>query len=228
MTEKVLEFRRVSRSFGAGGDRRTVLRDVDLSVAGGEVVALFGRSGSGKSALLTIAAGLDAPDSGEVLVSGRPATTDAAWHRIALLPQALGLLDELTVEENVSLPLVLAGEADEAAVDETLERLSLAHLSRRLPSEISLGEQQRTALARAVIVSPSILIADEPVSHQNPALAQTMIEAIAQLAEHGTACLIATHDDPVVRIAHRVVQLRDGQVTDRSSGPGNSEETVPV
>lgn len=213
MTPAALELRGVSKAFGVAPDRRVVLGGVDLEVAAGEVVALFGRSGSGKTTLLTVASGFDAADAGEVRIGGEPVTATASWSTAALLPQSLGLLDELTVIENVALPLLLASMGDARAVDAVLDRLSLAHLGQRLPSEISLGEQQRTALARAVVVRPAVLIADEPVSHQNRALAETMIDEIAALAAAGTACLLATHDDTVVRIADRVVELRDGTLS---------------
>jgi putative ABC transport system ATP-binding protein len=198
----VLRVRGVGRSFG--GHR--VLTGVDLDVDEGEIVVLLGRSGSGKTTLLTIVTGFDAPDEGTV---ERPGT---AWREVAVLPQSLGLLPELTVGENVALPLRVAGE-EEGPTAPLLDRLGLAHLAHRLPAETSLGEQQRTALARAVVLHPKLVVADEPVSHQNRSWAEAMMALLRELADAGTACILATHDEVAVAAADRVVQLHDGRLT---------------
>jgi putative ABC transport system ATP-binding protein len=183
---------------------RVVLDGVDLTVAAGEVVVLLGRSGTGKTTLLSILTGFEAPDAGTVAGPGE------AWVDLAVVPQSLGLLPELTVAENVELPVRLAGRTDDVAP--VLDRLGLAHLARRHPSETSLGEQQRTALARALVVRPTLLVADEPVSHQNHDWAAAMTTELRALADAGTACLLATHDDVVVAVADRVVELQDGRL----------------
>lgn len=212
-TAAVLQVAGVTKAFG--DQRRPVLRAVDLDLRAGEVVALVGRSGSGKTTLLTIAAGLDAPDVGTVQIDGEPVGRgDVPWQRLAILPQALGLLDELTVTENVELPLRLLGRDGRTEVSSLLERLGLAHLADHLPGQVSLGEQQRTALARAVVARPRVLLADEPVSHQNDAWARAMVEVVAGLAATGTACLLATHDSVVGAMADRVLELRDGRLQD--------------
>lgn len=214
MTTTRLRLTGVSKRYGAP-EGRPVLAALDLDVGAGEVVVVFGRSGSGKTTLLSIAAGFVAPDAGEVLIDGTAVRDDVSWASVAVLPQSLGLLDELTVRENVTLPDLLAEGASGARVDRLLERLQLAHLADRLPGETSLGEQQRTALARTLVTGPRVLVADEPVSHQNPALAEVMVEEIAALAAGGTACLLATHDASVVRIADRVVELHAGTIRPR-------------
>lgn len=212
-TAAVLQVAGVTKAFG--DQRRPVLRAVDLDLRAGEVVALVGRSGSGKTTLLTIAAGLDAPDVGTVQIDGEPVGRgDVPWQRLAILPQALGLLDELTVAENVELPLRLLGRDGRTEVSSLLERLGLAHLADHLPGQVSLGEQQRTALARAVVARPRVLLADEPVSHQNDAWARAVVEVVAGLAGTGTACLLATHDTVVGAMADRVLELRDGRLQD--------------
>lgn len=211
----VLRVTGVTKSFG--DMPRPVLDGVDLDLHEGEVVALVGRSGSGKTTLLTIVAGLDAPDRGSVQIDDRPVGRgDVPWDRLAILPQALGLLDELTVAENVDLPLRLLRRDGRAEATALLERLGLVHLADHLPGQVSLGEQQRTALARAVVARPRLLLADEPVSHQNDAWAQVMVELVAELAATGTACLLATHDTVVGAMADRVVELRDGRLADRA------------
>lgn len=209
----VLRVAAVEKSFGEMP--RPVLDGIDLALGEGEVVALVGRSGSGKTTLLTIVAGLDAPDGGTVEIDGEAVGGgDVAWHLLAILPQALGLLDELTVAENVELPLRLLRRDASSEVDDLLERLGLAHLADHLPGQVSLGEQQRTALARAVVARPRLLLADEPISHQNDAWARVMVELVGELASDGMTCLLATHNTVAGAIAHRVVELHDGRLRD--------------
>ncbi|MCU1483563.1 MAG: transporter ATP-binding protein [Actinomycetia bacterium] len=196
----VLQVRGVDKSFDG-----KVLDGVDVDVHEGEIVVLLGRSGSGKTTLLTIVTDFDRPDAGTVEhVHG------TGWRELAVLPQSLGLLPELTVAENVAMPLRL-DRADED-VRPLLERLGLAHLAGRYPSETSLGEQQRTALARAVVVRPTLLVADEPVSHQNRAWAEAMMALVRERADDGTACLLATHDEVAIGAADRVLELHDGRL----------------
>jgi putative ABC transport system ATP-binding protein len=203
-----LEVSDLRRSVGEGAAAREVLTGLDLSVSPGEIVALVGRSGSGKTTLLTLVAGFDQPDAGSVV---HPGGDPGRWADLAVLPQSLGLLGELTVEENVTLPARLSGRP---GVDPRplLDRLGLRHLARRLPSEVSLGEQQRTALARAAIVRPALLVADEPISHQNDAWAREMMSLVVDLAAAGTACLLATHNEVAVEVADRILELHDGRL----------------
>lgn len=210
-----VEARDVRLAVATPAGPRTVLAGVDLRVDAGELVAIAGRSGSGKTTLLLVVAGLQAPDHGDVHVLGAPAATAHAWHDVALVPQSLGLLEELTVEENVLLPARLSGAAPGAAPDPLLERLGLGRLRGRFPSEISLGEQQRTALARAVLGRPAVVLADEPISHQNHEWATVMMEVLADQAAAGTACLLATHNEVAFAFSHRVLELRGGQVEPR-------------
>ena len=215
MTAAVLELRGVTKSFDDHTGARRVLDGVDLTVATGEIVALVGRSGSGKTTLLTIVAGFEPPDAGSVLASA-----PRSWVEVAVLPQSLGLLPELTVAENIALPLRLADIADPDDPDALMERLGIDHLAGRLPSEVSLGEQQRTALARAAVVRPRLLVADEPVAHQNRAWAEEMMALLFDITGSGTACLLATHDEVAVGIAHRVLGLHDGRLRAVSAAPG--------
>jgi len=204
----------VRRAYHDGSRDVAVLDGVDLRVDPGEVVALVGRSGSGKTTLFQVAAGFEPPDAGAVrwpsTVAGPP-----PWTELAVVPQSLGLLDELTIEENVALPGRLAGGAtDPTAVAAALADLGVAHLAARLPAEVSLGEQQRAAVARAVVASPLVLLADEPVSHQNDAFAGAVLAALTGAAGRGAAVLVASHDPAVVGVANRVLELHAGRLAD--------------
>lgn len=186
-------------------DGRAVVDDASLELRRGELGVLLGRSGSGKSTLLMVAGGWVPPDAGTV------ATPGLQWHETSYLAQRFGLLPELTVAENVALPLRLAGRPDES-VAPLLERLGLDGLERRLPGETSVGQQQRTALARALVTEPAALLADEPTSHQDAASAERVWAALASACARGTACLVATHDETAARRADRVWRIDDGRI----------------
>lgn len=212
-TAALLELRDVHLSFASPAGPIKVLDGLDLALGPHEIVAVAGRSGSGKTTLITLVAGWESADRGSIAVLGEPPTANPpSWADVAILPQALGLLDELTVLENISLPLRL-GSSDRAGdADELMRALGLDHLADRLPSEISLGEQQRAALARAAIVRPRLLLADEPISHQNEEWARRSMLILEGLAESGTSCLLATHNDVAFASAARVLEMRAGRL----------------
>lgn len=203
------------RRFAHPGGDVEVLRGLELSVDAGEVVTVAGRSGSGKSALLALLGGFDAPDSGRVLLAGVPVEEAPPWHTCAVLPQALGLAPELTVAENVALPLRLRpggndpADAD-ARVADLLAGLGIERLADRYPGEVSFGQQQRVALARAVSGRPKVLLTDEPTAHLDAGSAPAVLALLRRCAEEGAAVVIATHDDAVHAIADRRVRLTDG------------------
>ena len=189
----------------ATGIRLRVLDGVDLAVGAGELVALKGPSGSGKSTLLAVLFGLLAPDAGTVswaVPAGR-------WGAVALVPQDLDLLPELPLRENVALPALLAPDdaADGIDLDELLERLDLGAVGGRLPEETSLGEQQRAAVARALLLRPAAVLADEPTSHQDAARAAGVVAALRRAADEGAAVLVSSHEPEVIDAADRVVAL---------------------
>jgi ABC-type lipoprotein export system ATPase subunit len=207
-----LELAGVELSYAHPAGPRRVLDGVDLRVDAGEVVAVSGPSGSGKTTLLTLVAGFEPPDGGTIRLGVGSAPEASSWGEVAVLPQSLGMLDELTVLENITLPLRLTDTSPTAGPHELMDRLGIDHLAGRFPSEISLGEQQRAALARAVVIRPHLLLADEPISHQNQAWALVMVGLIAERAADGMACLLATHNEVAFSVAHRVLQLRDGRL----------------
>ncbi|GAA4659919.1 ABC transporter ATP-binding protein [Amycolatopsis dongchuanensis] len=212
MTTPVLRALGLRRRFRHPSGDVEVLRGLELSVDAGELVTVSGRSGSGKSALLALLGGFDEPDAGRVLLAGEPIDGAPPWHTCAVLPQALGLAQELTVAENVALPLRLrpSGDDVERRVGELLELLGVAHLADRYPGEVSFGQQQRVALARAVSGRPKVLLTDEPTAHLDAASTPAVLGLLRRCAAEGAAVIVATHDDAVHAIADRRVRLADG------------------
>ncbi len=206
------------RRYDSGSGAVPALRGVSLEVARGERVALVGPSGCGKSTLLHLVSGVDRADSGEVWVFGRE--LGAAHERelvelrrrvVGVVFQGFHLMPNLTVEENVALPLALAGRRDPARVGALLERVGLGARRRHVPAELSGGEQQRTAIARALVHAPSLLVADEPTGNLDSETGQRVLELLWELSgEEGTTLLLVTHDPELARRAERVVRLRDG------------------
>jgi putative ABC transport system ATP-binding protein len=180
------------------------LRPIDLDVEAGEMVVVRGRSGSGKSTLLALVAGICGPTTGQVRVLGQTPRLDMAWSDLALVPQVLALAAELSIEENIA---DCGAGAERAVVWSAMERLGIAELSGRTIGEVSMGQQQRAAVARAVVASPKVLLADEPTSFQDGGFTDVVVQALRSTAGGGAAVLVATHDDLVARAADRVVDL---------------------
>jgi putative ABC transport system ATP-binding protein len=217
----VVELDGVSKTFHRGPEEVHALRGVNLWLRSGEVVALLGPSGSGKSTLLNVLAGWERPDEGVAAwrADGQHAPiADRPWSDIAILPQTLGLLEELSIRENVELPLrlrpgLVADRADaNRRIDGFLKLFGLDDLADRLPAEVSIGEQQRAALSRALVVRPRLVLADEPTGHQDEGWARVVFKTLRHVAGLGTTCLIATHNEEALAIADRVVSIRDGRV----------------
>jgi len=206
----------VHKTYRRGREQVHALRGVSIEVHPGELVALLGRSGSGKTTLLNCLLGWERPDSGDVQVPGAESPSTASWQTVAVVPQRFGLLEELSLADNVALPARLAGLGDpRAAALETLDVLRLGHLADRMPEEVSLGEQQRTALARALVVRPAFLVADEPTGRLDEDLSAHVLATLHEVhAASGTGVLIASHDPLVVAAADRVVRLSDGLVVE--------------
>jgi ABC-type lipoprotein export system ATPase subunit len=214
----------VNRRFRRGAETVVALDDVDLDLVAGELTVAAGPSGSGKTTLLSIIAGLDAPDGGTVtlhppLPPGRPAA-GLGWRHLAFVPQSPSLLDELTVRENVDLPAVLDREAGAGTdPDELLDQVEIQHLAHRYPSLTSGGEQQRTALARALRLRPPLLIADEPTGHQDRGRVELVLTILRRHAATGAAVLVSSHDEAVISAADRVVTLADGRIVADARNP---------
>ena len=216
----VAAVRNVTKTFHRGGEEVHALEDVSVTFTAGEVVGLVGRSGSGKTTLLSILAGWEQPDLGEVEWTERIGGPLPRWRDIAVLPQKLGLIEELTVRENIEYPARLAGRLEDASdlVDDLLADLGLDRLRQRFPRETSVGEQQRTALCRALVLSPKVLLADEPSGHQDRGWGESVFKAIERAAGRGTCCIVATHNEEIVPHLSRVLTMRDGKIIGEHSG----------
>ena len=228
-----LELRRVSKSYGEGAAEVNAIRDVDLAVECGTLVAVMGPSGSGKSTLLTIAGSLEEPTSGEVAIDGVSlagmSRNDKARLRrrtIGYVFQEFNLLAGLTAVENVALPLELdglAGKKAQATGMAALEELGLADRATHYPDELSGGERQRVAIARAVVGERRLLLADEPSGALDSTNGEAVMRMILTACKHGVAAVVVTHDAQLASWADRVVFLRDGRVVDQTVPPPSPE-----
>ncbi len=219
----VLQAEGLTRHYEAGGAPVAALRGVDLALARGEFVAVMGPSGCGKSTLLHLCGAMDRPSSGRVLVEGRDLSTldddrltRVRRERIGFVFQFFNLLPTLTVEENIALPLMLSGvpaAVTREAARALASRVGLAGRLHSYPQQLSGGEMQRAAIARALVHRPALLVADEPTGNLDSANGDLVLSLLTGLnVEHGVAILLATHAVEVAAAAHRVVYLRDGRV----------------
>ena len=222
-----VELRAVSKSYGTGAAEVHALRDANLVVADGELVAVMGPSGSGKSTLLMIAGSLEEPSSGEVLVGGSPLSTMSRKDRARLRRRSIGyvfqdfnLLAGLTALENVALPMELDGvraKAAAAVAMDALEDLGLVEQAERFPDELSGGERQRVAIARAVLGERNVLLADEPTGALDSVNGEGVMRVLRAACRRGAAGIVVTHDAQLAAWADRIVFLRDGRVIDQTS-----------
>ena len=220
-----LELRSVARSYPEGKGKLEVFRGLDLAVHAGEIVALVGQSGSGKSSLLHIAGLLEEPTAGEVLIAGQNCSKldDAARTRIrrigvGFVYQFHHLLPEFSAAENVMMPQLIAGATRAAARERARELLTRLGLEDRLehrPAELSGGEQQRVAIARALANRPLLLLADEPTGNLDPATAgRVHAELMRLIAEDGLGALVATHNHELAAGMSRVARLEQGRIVE--------------
>jgi putative ABC transport system ATP-binding protein len=231
VTTTVLELREVSKVYGTGPAQVHALRRVSLSVRRGELVAVMGPSGSGKSSLLTIAGSLEDPSSGQVLVTGTDLTDLSPNDQARLRRRLIGYVFQDTAIENVTVPLELDGisaKAARAAGMKALAELGLAGRAGHFPDELSGGERQRVAIARAVVGDRRLLLADEPTGALDSVNAGAVMQLMLAICRRGVAGVVVTHDERMASCADRVVFLQDGQVADRAQpSPGPDSPLAP-
>ena len=219
----MVKLERVTKEYVRGGAVVTALREVSLHIPNGEFCALMGPSGCGKSTLLNVVAGLDRPTSGDVLLQGRSSRefTDTEWTRLrrellGMVFQAFHLIPGLTAQENVALPLLLKGEngrAVRARVLECLEVVGMQHRAGHRPGELSGGEQQRIAIARALAHQPQLILADEPTGNLDSHSGAEIVGLLKELNRRlGQTILLVTHSSAAAQQADRVQLLRDGEL----------------
>lgn len=221
MSDPIVRITGLTRSFEQGGVRIDVLRGVDLAIEPGEIVALLGASGSGKSTMLQAAGLLESGFGGKIEIAGVDATVLNGDERAALRRDHLGfvyqfhhLLPDFSAIENVILPQLIAGKTQEEAEDRATELLEALGLGQRLthrPSQLSGGEQQRVAVARALANKPQLVLADEPTGNLDEATADKVLVQFLQLVRgEGSAALVATHNERIAAGMDRIVRLHDG------------------
>jgi len=222
----LIEVRDLYKEYGAGNNRVPVLRGVNFSVKSGEIVALMGPSGSGKSTLLNILGCLDRPSRGAYVLGGQDVSalsrSAQAWvrlHYLGFIFQSFHLLSDSSVLENVAMPLYYAGvsrDEREARALKLIERVGLKERVSHRPSELSGGQRQRVAIARSLVNSPKLLLADEPTGALDTPTGREVLSLLHELHEEtGLSMLLVTHDEDVAQAAHRTIYVRDGRVVDR-------------
>jgi len=230
----MVELRGLTKGYPEGERVRTVFADLSASINAGEFVALLGRSGSGKSTLLNLISGIDLPDAGAVLIAGTCLTalserdrTLFRRDRIGFVFQFYNLIPTLTVGENLLLPRELQGRLDAPARAEARELLAEVGLADRwesYPDRLSGGEQQRVAVARAIVHRPQLLLADEPTGNLDAATGRQVLELLDQLARRtGMTTVMVTHSREIARVADRVLAIRDGRLVEEQRPAGEGE-----
>ena len=218
--QTVLTASHLHKAFALDGDTIPILQDISLSVNTGEFVAIMGKSGSGKSTLLSLLAGLDQPTSGEVTLNGddltRMSEEQLAVKRqsdIGFVFQSFHLIPTLNVTENIAFPLNIARKSNQERVDELVNAVELTHRKHSFPHQLSGGEKQRTAIARALVSQPKILFADEPTGNLDEKNADQVMQLLIDLQQaFNTALVIVTHDPGLAAMADRTITLVDGQL----------------
>tara|TARA_R110002051_G_scaffold147295_1_gene220025 strand:- start:1046 stop:1735 length:690 start_codon:yes stop_codon:yes gene_type:complete len=211
---------KLNKTVHVGDQSLSIIKDVDIHVNAGEFVVIMGKSGSGKSTLLGLLAALDYPDSGDVELAGQAlsrlnedALAVIRQRDMGFVFQSFHLLPTLTVAENIAFPLDIARRPDAARVDELIEAVDLGHRRHSLPNQLSGGEQQRTAVARALVSRPKIVFADEPTGNLDEQNANQVMQLLLDLRQKtGSALVVVTHDSALADMADRVITMHDGRI----------------
>jgi putative ABC transport system ATP-binding protein len=219
----MLELNNVSKNYIEGNTTHSVLNDFDLNIRKGEIVILLGKSGSGKSTLLNIISGIDIPDSGSVKIDGKDITklsekdrTLVRRHKIGFIFQFFNLIPTLTVKENLQLPLELNNDTDqEERIKSILSEVGLLDRANTYPDKLSGGEQQRIAIARALIHDPDIILADEPTGNLDYETGLQIVDLLDRVVKQkGKTMIMVTHSKDVIGLADRIFSLKEGKLTE--------------
>lgn len=212
--------RHLRKVYRRGAEPIVAVDDVSLAFGAGEFVAIVGPSGAGKTTLLQLLGAMDTPTSGELVIAGRDVArlsdgelTRLRRERIGFVFQHFGLLPTLTVAENVALPASLATKGNRARVGELLARVGLEHRQNHRPAELSGGEMQRAAIARALVNNPVLLLADEPTGNLDSTTGAAITALLSELRQQGLTVVVVTHNDALANAADRRLVLRDGRIT---------------
>jgi putative ABC transport system ATP-binding protein len=234
----VLELRHVSKSYREAQTRRAVLKDVSFEVERGEFVAVTGRSGTGKSTLLNLISGIDVPDSGAIRLDGVDLTalgererTLKRRHAVGFVFQFFNLIPTLSVAENLMLPLELIGFPRDTArerVNTLLQRVDLASRAESFPDRLSGGEQQRVAVARALIHEPQLVLADEPTGNLDAETGRMVLALLSDMSrDAGKTLIIVTHSEEAAARAGRVLRIEDGRIGEVSARLPTADDVRP-
>ncbi len=221
--ESIIKVSKLDKTFGKGDNAVRVLKDVSFEINKGEFVSLMGASGSGKSTLLYLIGGLDKPTDGKVYINGKDINTlkekEMAKLRrkdIGFVFQFYNLVQNLTVEENIMLPVVMDGKKEKdykERLDKILDIIGLKDKRKNLPNEVSGGQQQRVSIARAIILSPTILLADEPIGNLDSKAGEEVMKLFKEINEkEGITILQVTHSSDAAKYGNRLINLKDGKI----------------
>lgn len=223
MPENVIEIQHVSKTYNTDGVEVHAVNDLSLSIKRGEFTAIAGPSGSGKTTLLNLMSGLDTPNSGKVMLSGKLISemggselSDFRRDHIGFIFQSYNLIPVLTVKENIEYIMLLQGVSDnerKERVTSILKQVGLEGMEKRLPKELSGGQQQRVAVARAMVSGPDIILADEPTANLDSHTSSSLLDMMRGLNEtNGMTFVFSTHDGMIMEKAKRLVLLKDGMI----------------
>ncbi len=229
---RIVEFKNVNRYYQVGDHEQKALVDVDLTLEKGQMIVILGPSGAGKSTLLNLLGGLDSPTSGKVIVDGQDISTlsndelaEYRAHKVGFVFQSYNLIPTLTVEENVSLVKEISPNAMDE--EEMLDQVGLLDHSKKFPTELSGGEQQRVSIARALAKNPEILLCDEPTGALDSETGMVVLKVLLSMAKtYGKTIVVVTHNQSIAGIADTVIKVKNGKIksVERQENPLDIDE----